>query len=74
MSQPELQTDDVSDLPQDPVAIAGLLAHPALPRPLTPLYTSYTYHSPTPASTSTEGRRFLLGIDEAGRGPALGGR
>lgn len=33
-----------------------------------PLIDSYTHHSPTPTAQG----RYLLGVDEAGRGPVLG--
>ncbi|KAK4685520.1 ribonuclease H2 subunit A, partial [Tremellales sp. Uapishka_1] len=42
--------------------------------PLSPLQDSYTYHSQPFASTSTSPDRegWIMGIDEAGRGPVLG--
>lgn len=46
----------------------GLMQIPSLPVPFAPLSASYTYHSPTP---TTEGP-YILGVDEAGRGPVLG--
>ncbi|KAG8756726.1 hypothetical protein FRC12_010480 [Ceratobasidium sp. 428] len=41
---------------------------PSLPVPHAPLLKSYSYHSPKPTAAG----RYVLGVDEAGRGPVLG--
>lgn len=41
---------------------------PSAPGPSTPLKTSYTYHSTAPTAAGP----YILGVDEAGRGPVLG--
>lgn len=41
---------------------------PSLPVPFAPLTASYTYHSPKPTAPGP----YILGVDEAGRGPVLG--
>ncbi|KAF9468091.1 ribonuclease H-like domain-containing protein [Collybia nuda] len=41
---------------------------PSTPGPSTPLTASYTYHSQTPTAPGP----YIMGVDEAGRGPVLG--
>lgn len=41
---------------------------PSIADPCAPLTASYTYHSPTPTASGP----YILGVDEAGRGPVLG--
>ncbi|KAI9060644.1 hypothetical protein FKP32DRAFT_1632731 [Trametes sanguinea] len=41
---------------------------PSIADPSLPLIDSYTYHSPTPTAPGP----YILGVDEAGRGPVLG--
>ena len=41
---------------------------PSLPDPITPLIQPYAYSSPTP----TVDGPYILGVDEAGRGPVIG--
>ncbi|KAG6813920.1 hypothetical protein H0H92_005769 [Tricholoma furcatifolium] len=41
---------------------------PSAPGPSTPLANSYTYHSKQPTASGP----YILGVDEAGRGPVLG--
>ena len=65
LDQPEESQDN--ELVIDAKA-ASSGAVPSLPSPLTPLIETYSYHSPNP----TEPGPYIMGVDEAGRGPALG--
>ncbi|KAL6307463.1 ribonuclease H2 subunit A [Sparassis latifolia] len=47
---------------------SGLTSIPCITDPSSPLTASYTYHSPTPTAAGP----YILGVDEAGRGPVLG--
>ncbi len=49
-------------------AEAQALGIPSIADPSVPLTDSYTYHSPTPTGAGP----YIMGVDEAGRGPVLG--
>lgn len=53
----------------DPESVASASSSvPSILDPSAPLTASYTYHSPCPTALGP----YILGVDEAGRGPVLG--
>lgn len=48
--------------------VAEAFSVPSIVDPSSPLTASYTYHSPKPTAKGP----YILGVDEAGRGPVLG--
>lgn len=54
--------------PSPQLGTEGILKPPSLPSPFTALSESYTYHSQKPTAEGP----YILGVDEAGRGPVLG--
>ncbi|THH06425.1 hypothetical protein EW145_g4096 [Phellinidium pouzarii] len=71
---PELVESQESEIIEsqdgEPLLISADDAHavPSLPRPFAPLTATYSYHSEKPTVTGP----YMLGVDEAGRGPVLG--
>ncbi|KAH8118070.1 ribonuclease H-like domain-containing protein [Phellopilus nigrolimitatus] len=62
----ESQEADITVVVSAEDARAGKI--PSLPDPFAPLTETYSYHSPKPTAPGP----YMLGVDEAGRGPALG--
>ena len=60
------ETQDADLTVDATTAVSGSI--PSLPSPLTPLKDTYSYHSPKPTAEGP----YMMGVDEAGRGPALG--
>lgn len=60
--------DEVVEIPEDVAVVDTEIIIPSLPNPIVPLQESYTWHSPMPTTLGP----YILGVDEAGRGPVLG--
>ena len=62
------RSQETATAPDSEEAPAPPLSIPSIADPSVPLTDSYTYHSPTPTGDGP----YIMGVDEAGRGPVLG--
>ncbi|TRM64690.1 ribonuclease H-like domain-containing protein [Schizophyllum amplum] len=65
--EPSISTNEVPASPSD-FSISSVLDSASLTHLHFPLTSSYTYHAPIPTASGP----YILGVDEAGRGPVLG--